>query len=242
MGNFGFQSEGGEAGHFRKLMHQVGIQVRVDNVADWDWLLTVQDNVLVLTEKNQPGSKPLFVDLVSIRRKYNSLPISKRGPLSRALGRKTRTVVDATAGWGRDTALLWLMGYEVTAVERSPVMAALLIDGIRRLHGYDSGLEPPKVINDDAIRYLGSHTVDCVYLDPMFPPKRKASALARRPLRLLRDLVGEDDDRDQLYEAAWRSARKRVVIKRPAHAKPWGAPDQVFKGKIMCYDLYLKAR
>jgi len=43
------------------------------------------------------------------------------------------TVVDLTAGAGRDAFLLACAGHRVLAVERSPVLAALLADAVRRL-------------------------------------------------------------------------------------------------------------
>jgi hypothetical protein len=47
---------------------------------------------------------------------------------------------------------------------------------------------------------------DAVYLDPMFPPKRKASALAKKSIRMVRALVGDDDDALELFAAALRSS------------------------------------
>ena len=141
------------------------------------------------------------------------------------------------------------MGYEVVAVERSPVVGALLQDGLRRF-SQDERVNrhptkmPPRLVVAEAQTYLARHRADCIYLDPIFPPKRKSSALARRPLRVLRKLVGDDVDRDALFDAAWRAADKRVVVKRPTYAESWTAsrrsPDHTFEGKMMCYDLYAK--
>lgn len=228
------------APYFGKLVRQNGVPVCGSSDAESGWLLTVENDALVLRDLQQKRFKPVYVDLIRIRKRYRGLPVSRRGPMARALGRKTRTVIDGTAGWGQDTILAWMMGYEVTAIERSPVVAALLMDGVRRFAEYEQVDNGPRVVLDDAADALATYRADCVYLDPMFPARRKTSARTRRPLQVLRQLVGDDDDRDRLFEAAWQGARKRVVIKRPHDVKPWRKPEQTFAGKLMCYDLYLK--
>ena len=42
------------------------------------------------------------------------------------------TIFDATAGFASDAARLALMGFQVVAVERSPIVAAMVRDGLRR--------------------------------------------------------------------------------------------------------------
>lgn len=133
------------------------------------------------------------------------------------------------------------MGFEVTALERNPVIAALLQDAAAR--AADGGHAPKRIIQTDAIEFLASrpNRWDCVYLDPMFPPKRRASTLTKRPLRLLRELVGVDPDQGRLFESARVAARKRVVVKRPDHSVPaFGHTDTVVAGKLICYDIYLQ--
>ena len=235
-----FDSNAYRAPVVRELVERLSIPSTSEAGFCHDWVLTEENDAVVLKELNRPDLKPLYVDLVSIRRRYKSLPISKRGALARALGRSTKTIIDATAGWGQDTMLAWMMGYQVTAIERSPAIGALLLDGWRRYKRYDQNSNYPSVVVDDAKSYLVNHSADCVYLDPMFVLEKKKSSLAKRRLRVLRELVGDDEDREALFEYAWCSARKRVVTKRHIHAKPWFKPDQTFSGKMMCYDVYLR--
>ena len=76
----------------------------------------------------------------------------------------------------------------------------------------------------------------------MFPAKRK-SALAKRHIRLVREIVGADPDAVELVELARAQAGKRVVVKRPTYAEPLGGPpDMTFDGKLVRYDVYLAAR
>jgi 16S rRNA (guanine1516-N2)-methyltransferase len=226
--------------YIQELVRRLGIPLAADIDGETRWQLAVRGDALVLEQTGRPDLRPLSVDLVRTRRRFKSLPVSRRGPLARALGRSTGTLIDATAGWGQDAVLAWMMGLKVTAIERSSVIGALLQDGVRRFERCEHTDGRMQIVVADARTCLPHLSADCVYLDPMFPPRRKASALARRPLRVLRELVGNDDDRDELFECAWRAANRRVVTKRPVYAKPWRQPDQTFSGKMMCYDLYLK--
>ncbi|MHC5004159.1 MAG: class I SAM-dependent methyltransferase [Planctomycetota bacterium] len=80
---------------------------------------------------------------------------------------------------------------------------------------------------------------DVVYVDPMYPPKRKRSALPPKPIVIVRRLVGPDEDAGELLSVARRVALRRVVVKRP----PWAPPlsdDAVAShaGKLARYDVF----
>ena len=81
---------------------------------------------------------------------------------------------------------------------------------------------------------------DAIYLDPMFPPKRRQSAAVKKEMRLLRELVGDDADAPELLEISRRVARDRVVVKRPDDAPPLAPdPSMSLTGKLVRYDVYL---
>ena len=141
---------------------------------------------------------------------------------------------------------MFRMGYEVLCIERSPIMAELLADGFCRLGKLDwmrqLNLAPPQLLTGNAIAILETLPVqpDCIYLDPMFPPKRKKSALAKKAIMVLRDLVGNDTDKEELFATALKIAVKRVVVKSPDYAEPLGGkPNESFHGKLLRYDVYL---
>jgi 16S rRNA (guanine1516-N2)-methyltransferase len=126
-------------------------------------------------------------------------------------------------------------------------MAELLADGFHRLNQQDwmqrLQLSSPELSTGNAIDLLAALETppDCIYLDPMFPPKRKKSALAKKAMVILRDLLGDDTDKDQLFTAALQAAGKRVVVKSPDDAEPLGGkPNESFSGKLVRYDIYLK--
>ncbi len=177
----------------------------------------------------------------------HSYPAPKKDLIAQAVGRKTHAIIDATAGWAQDGLALFRMGYQVTLIERSPVMAALIEDGLRRLSEKDwvkqRAIQAPALLAGDAISLLSdlAGQAECVYLDPMFPPKRKKSALAKKSMHVLRDILGDDLDREQLFAAAWAAAGKRVVVKCPDYAAPLGGkPSASFQGKLLRFDVYLK--
>ena len=75
----------------------------------------------------------------------------------------------------------------------------------------------------------------------MFPPKRKKSALSKKTMTILQEVVGEDLDKTELFEAAFSATAKRVVVKSPDYAEPLGGkPTESFSSKLLRYDVYLK--
>jgi len=205
-------------------------------------ILEVRGGRLELREPDaSPRCKGLFVEFALPPR----ASLSRNQPLAKAMGRETRIIIDGTAGLGGDAFLLACMGFRVTAVERSPTIHALLEDGLRRAEG-DPLMHRAlggrlKVVHADARAWLSApdRRPDVVYLDPMFPPRRKASALAKKAIRLVRAVVGDDEDAADLFAAAMRAAAQRVVVKRPHHAPPLGPePTIAFEGKLVRYDVY----
>jgi len=241
----------GELGLFQQLAERLAVPLRNAGAADFSpheaFFLSWRDGCLKLIDNELLKAGGLMVEIEPRAGEQRSWPAPKQGPLAQALGRKTKTVIDATTGWGQDALHIFRMGYELTCLERSPVMAELLADGFRRLHELDwmqrLGLVPPNLIQGNAIELLANldSKPDCIYIDPMFPPKRKKSALAKKSMRVLRDLLGDDADKQQLFDAAFNAAGKRVVVKSPDYAEPLGGkPTESFQSKLLRYDVYLK--
>ena len=172
-------------------------------------------------------------------------PAAKQAGFSQAIGRKSRLVIDATAGWGADALLMCAQGYRVTLIERNAVMALLLSDAMIRLRNTSWAqhhpVAIPQVIEADAIQLLASGELpaDCIYLDPMFPSKRKKSAAANKRIQLLQWMVGTDDDAGQLVSTSLAAGYARVVVKRPDYAQPLvPQPSAIFSSKLLHYDVY----
>ncbi|MGH1578457.1 class I SAM-dependent methyltransferase [Planktotalea sp.] len=158
---------------------------------------------------------------------------------------KTPKIIDATAGLGRDAFLLASLGAEVTLIERSPEMHALLQAGMERArlegNGYTEIIARMTLLHGDSKELLPNLEADAILIDPMHPP-RKNSALVKRELRQVREIVGTDEDAAELLSVALASARKRVVLKWPAKAAPIEgirACSHQILGKSTRYDVFM---
>lgn len=211
-------------------------------------LLTLTPQRLELRSTAPGREKPIFVDWLHGSLGYRS----RHGGAERlaravGLGRGGRpSVLDATAGLGSDGFILAHLGYPVTLVERNPVVAALLRDGIERAMNHpglaDGMGQRLRLITGDAVAVmaLAESPTDVVYLDPMFPhPQRKSAQ--KKEMRRLALLLGPEDDAPRLLTAALNFARNRVVVKRPDDAPPLSGPSPslVMAGNSIRFDIYL---
>ena len=180
-------------------------------------------------------------------------------------------VWDLTAGLGQDSLILARNGAKtVTMVERHPVVAALLQDAMRRLELLE--LSPSSERNNqkellktlqfsfgegrEVLQKENPSDCDVVYLDPMFPPRQKQSAV-KKGMSILHGLlethVRPDSDEtetsrqveeQELLEAALAVAKLRVVVKRPAKAPLLGdgntKPSHALTGSVNRWDVYVK--
>jgi len=164
------------------------------------------------------------------------------------LNKHKPSVMDLTAGLGRDSYVLATAGARVTMLERQPIVAALLADGLQRLRSRGDELELAIALrlclhqgdSLEAVAALAEQEVpDVIYLDPMFPERGK-SAKVKKSMAFFHHLVGSDDDAAALLPLALATAGYRVVVKRPRHAPPLAdiKPGLCFEGKSTRFDVY----
>ena len=198
---------------------------------------------------NVEQRKPLHfhLDFEKVAKQYRSFPAPKQGAFNQALGKRTKNVIDASGGWGGDALLMCLQGYQVSVVERLPLMATLLEEAFSRFArsswAVHNGVKPPSVVHANASDILTERkfVADCVYLDPMFPPKRKKTAIANKYMQLLQWLAGADGDAKETAEIAIANY-SRLAVKRPDYAQPlMEKPAVQFSSKLVHYDVYLSA-
>ncbi|WP_320202949.1 class I SAM-dependent methyltransferase [Agrobacterium rosae] len=158
---------------------------------------------------------------------------------------KTPRIVDATAGLGRDAFILASLGAEVTLIERSPGMHALLSDAIARAEAeggiYREIVSRMTLLYGDSRVLIPTLSPEVVIIDPMHPP-RNNTALVKKEMRVLRELVGSDPDQVELMTVALAHATKRVVLKWPLRAEPMPGirkPSHQLLGKSTRYDVFM---
>lgn len=211
--------------------------------------LVLTSEHLELRKLDEPKLGGIFVDFVSgamaHRRKFGG---GRGEAVAKAVGIKggyLPDVIDATAGLGRDAFVLAALGCRVRMLERHPVVAALLDDGLRR--GYEDAeiggwlrerLTLLHVVSQQALSDI-TPAPDVVYLDPMYPHRQK-SAMVKKEMRVFQSLVGADEDADALLEPARRLAKKRIVVKRPDYAPPLAgvATQSAVVTKSHRFDIY----
>ncbi|MEZ8742370.1 class I SAM-dependent methyltransferase, partial [Photobacterium swingsii] len=212
---------------------------------------------LELRKLDEPKLGAVYVDLAggaaSHRRKFGG---GRGQAIAKAVGLKGGVmpkVLDGTAGLGRDAFVLASLGCKVQMVERHPVVAALLDDGLTRakqdaeIGGWVSErLSLLHASSQQALLDLADNAdfeaPDVVYLDPMYPHKKK-SALVKKEMRVFQSLVGADLDADGLLTPALALATKRVVVKRPDYAEflDLVKPSTAIETKKNRFDVYVKA-
>jgi 16S rRNA (guanine1516-N2)-methyltransferase len=160
--------------------------------------------------------------------------------LKRALGKhKTPLLVcDGTAGLLRDAIHFVGLGHQVLCFEKNIDLAKALQQGLELLP-----IEGLRLLAGDFVALAKNELrPDIVYLDPMFPEKKK-TALAGKESQLLQSLCAypEPAEEEQLLDAALATAKSRVIVKRPRKAKALACrkPHHEILGKAVRYDVYL---
>lgn len=156
-------------------------------------------------------------------------------------------ILDATAGLGGDAFVLASLGCEMQLHERSPVAHALLADGLKRGKRFaqeEGDAELADIFNRMQLSHINSIGEpiidwDVVYLDPMFPERKKKAAV-NKSMQAFHNIIGKDDDSEALLAHALAQPVKRVVVKRPrtAPAIEGPKPSYTLEGKSSRFDIY----
>lgn len=233
---------------------QSSVEIDLEDIALPDGLrLERGDEGLTLVGDEKRYGKSLSVDFIGGKSAHRRRFGGGRGQLvAKACGLTkgvSPSIVDATAGLGRDAFVLASLGAQVLLIERVAAIAALLDDGLKRAsrHSDTADIAARMTLrHGDAAQSLAelvasvNFAPQVVHLDPMFPHREK-SALVKKEMRLFRALAGDDDDAPRLLEAALDVATHRVVVKRPIKAPPIAgpAPQHTLEGKTSRYDMYV---
>lgn len=100
-----------------------------------------------------------------------------------------------------------------SAVSRMEIYNGDSIEAMKQLaHALDSSA--PTELPTDSSATTSALRPDVVFLDPMFP-ERKKSSLVGKKLQILQQLEAPCDNERELLDAAMALAPKRILIKRP---------------------------
>ncbi len=172
----------------------------------------------------------------------------RKQDLPKAVGMKngkSPSIIDATAGQGKDAFLLASLGAAVTLIERSDTMHGMLADALARARDaggiYEDICDRMTLIHGDSIELLHQLSAEVVYIDPMHPPRKK-SALVNGDMQKIQEIVGADPDQKDLIETAFKAASNRVVLKWPAKAARLDGlrqPSHQITGKTITFDVFM---
>ncbi|WP_213877302.1 class I SAM-dependent methyltransferase [Pseudomonas sp. dw_358] len=227
---------------------RLGLPLHIDAA---EFALQVTDIGLQLQQLSDDAPGPVRVDFVEGGAAHRRLFGGGAGQMiAKAVGVQPGVrpaVLDATAGLGKDGFVLASLGCQMSLIERQPIIAALLEDGLQR-----AAADPDVAVIVQRMRLLQGNSIELIaqwqdvppqviYLDPMFPHRDK-SALVKKEMRLFRPLVGDDLDAPALLAAALALASHRVVVKRPRKAPciEGAKPSHTLEGKSSRYDIYAK--
>lgn len=247
-----------DAGRAQALSRQLGLPLLPAGsdparVSDYHCVVWVAASGLSLRQCGPGAPGPVAVEFGS-----NAMRYRRRGGQSELLGRAIGvggkpglSVVDATAGLGRDAFVLADLGCRVLLCEREPVVATLLSDALERCaEDADPWLREVvsrmRLFSGDVRLCPPDHrrAVEVYYLDPMFPPRNKSAAVKKEMVLMRRLFERPDQQADEARLLEWSLAQDcaRVVVKRPARAPCLAErkPSFQLRGKAVRFDVYVR--
>ena len=227
----------------KALFSTLGVELRSSRPPD-HWALcrdNSPDSPLTLV---RPDAVSLAIDFTAGKARHRASESgSGAQALTRALGVKTyvRThsehpvIIDATGGLGQDAWALASTGCRLTIIERHPLVYALLSDALARAlsdsgsNGTASNIHLVKGEAEGVLERLCTPRTHAIYLDPMYPEKRR-NAATKKGMQFLHALLGPPEESPSLLQAAIASGLTRVAVKRPKGA-PHLAGTESFDGQ-----------
>lgn len=233
----------------QQLASQLNAQLCSQAPNDQSLCLELTDSGLKLLRSGDKSIGALSVDFadgaLTWRRNHGG---GTGQAIAKAIGLKQKKnlhVLDATAGTATDAFVLAALGCQVTMVERHPIVAALLNDALERAKAHEEVYaitQNMTLITGSSIEYMQNttETFDVVLLDPMFPHSGK-QAQVKKSMQYFRDMVGKDEDANELLPPALNIATYRVVVKRPRKSPYLNqqTPSLIQEGKANRFDIYI---
>jgi 16S rRNA G966 N2-methylase RsmD len=217
-----------------------------------DFELDFHDENLTLTTNNQS----VFCDFVSakylteVRQNYSRAEGVYAFLKTLTKNHERLSILDMTAGLGRDLFKFVLAGHKVTAFEQDPVLYLVLRDGVKRfLKSKDrEKIKKQFKLNHefhcdlhfgDSVQYLKDSNAhfDLIYFDPMFEDSRKKAA-PKKHMQIIKELVLQNykDKETVLLEALNRT--NTLVLKSSTYAGTTLKPKRELSFKGFSYFIF----
>ncbi len=235
------------------LARELDLELVDFTTSNADFLLNVENRGLTLHQRcGITPPKPLYIDFTHGTPAYRHIKENTiKQPMARAVGIKSGfrpLILDATAGCGQDSFVFASLGCPVILCERSPILWALVEDALGRGRHYPGSIGEAllrmSLYRGNAAELLSefSEKPHTIYFDPMYPHSSK-SALHKKEMRIIRALVGNDDDAAEVFNELRHHATNRVVVKRPKGAETIdsSSPSHIITMKNSRFDVYLRA-
>lgn len=238
----------------RELARELNLPLfKLGEVVDdaYEFRLKVSETGLELISVNTESPGTLMVDFEHPTLSYRVRNQVERQMIIRAIGKKggvLPSVLDATAGLGKDAFLLASAGYEITMLEQNAVVHALLRDGMSRARVSEDenircAIEAMKLLNTSLADFASTRPkFEVVYLDPMFPTRRKSARVKKEMFFLQKYFatIENENDNAKMMVDAFAIATRRVVVKRPLRAPNIDYRNPTFRltGRSSRFDVY----
>ena len=209
-------------------------------------VVAMTGDYLLISGPKAPGPIEIDFDSAAMRHRRRGGHNELLGKAIGVKGDRRPSVVDATAGLGRDAFVLADLGCRVEMRERSMVLCHLLqqalVNGASCRHDNVREAVARMSLHPGSAQLSDVSNHQVIYLDPMFEDSGKKAA-AKKDLAVLQKLHRGADDSGALVEWALSQPVSRVVIKRPLKASPLTPfkPTHVIRGSSIRFDVVVRA-
>lgn len=156
--------------------------------------------------------------------------------------KKGASILDCTAGLGRDGFTLASNGFNVTMIEKNPIIVLLLKNGLQRFIQKTKNQNKLSLLYGDSYDYLNLYNgqFDYIYIDFMFN-KIKRKSLSSKNDETLKLLADDEENRFRLLEIARKKCKFKVIVKGSKNLSsiPNLNPNYSIKTKLLRYDIFL---
>ena len=140
---------------------------------------------------------------------------------------KNSTILDCTAGFGRDGVLLSKLGHDVTMIEKNPILILMLNNYLSREKDIRA-----RLLYGDSLSYIriAKKEFDYIYIDFMF--EKKNNAKPSKYDLFLRSINYNENNKLDFIKEMINYCNKRIIVKEPIKSQ----------SKIINYDFEIKTK